>query len=303
MMARWLRLCLGVEAAVLLIASALLVRTMAWSPGMAAALAIAAFFAVNSAPIIVIYPIAFYYRRRLTAVPRSGALRVGCGLIADWLAFLALFVLIQPFERWWMGGDAVGRVCDREPVVLLVHGNACNRGLWGWRRRRLRSRGFAVATINLEPPLANIDCFAEQLHARIEAVLAEAGVDSVALVAHSMGGLTARAYLRRYGCGRVATLITLASPHHGTFFAGLGPGRDARQMQPGSHWIQQLGDRESFAVPVASIWGAIDGLVIPQDSSRLAGARDKPFATLGHFSILFSPAVLECLQAGLESGR
>ena len=174
--ARWLRLCLGVEAAVLLIASTLLVRTTAWSPGAAAVLAVAAFFAVNSVPIIIMYPIALHYRRRLTTVPRSGTLHVGCGMIGDWLAFLALFVLIQPFERWWMGSDAVGRVRDRRPVVLLVHGYACNRGLWWWLRRRLRARGFAVTTINLEPPLADIDCFAEQLHARIEAVLAEAGV-------------------------------------------------------------------------------------------------------------------------------
>ena len=303
MVARWLRLCLGMEAAVLLVAWALLVQAMGWSSSTAAALAIAAFFAVNSAPIIITYPIALHYRRRVTAVPRSGSLRVLRGMVNEWLAFLAVFVLVQPFERMWMGSDAVGRVHDRRPAVLLVHGYACNRGQWWWLRRRLRAGGFAVTTINLEPPLADIDCFAGQLHARIEALLAETGVDRVALVAHSMGGLASRAYLRRHGCGRVTTLITLASPHHGTLFARLIPGRNARQMEPDNDWIRQLSDQESFAVPVVSIWGAIDEFMVPQDSSRLANARDTAFATLGHLSMLFSPAVLQRLQAELEKAE
>ncbi|MGA7311689.1 MAG: alpha/beta fold hydrolase, partial [Pseudolabrys sp.] len=196
-MARRLRLCLSIEAAILLFTSALLVWATDWSPIAAAAVAVAAFFAVNSAPIIITYPIALHYRRRVTAVPRSGSLRIWRGMINEWLAFLAVFVLIQPFERWWMGSDAVGRVHDRRPALLLVHGYACNRGQWWWLRRRLRAQGFAVTTINLEPPLADIDYFAGQLHARIEALVAETGVDRVALVAHSMGGLASRAYLRR----------------------------------------------------------------------------------------------------------
>ena len=268
-------------------------------PSAAAALAVAAFFAANSAPIIIAYPIALRYRRPVTAVPRLGSLRVWRGMVNEWLVFLAVFVLIQPFERWWMGNDTVGRVHNGRPTVLLVHGYACNRGEWWWLRRRLRALGFAVTTINLEPPFADIDCFAGQLHARIEALLAETGVDRVALVAHSMGGLASRAYLRRHGCGRVTTLITLASPHHGTLFARLGPGRNARQMEPDNDWIRQLGDQESFAIPVVSIWGAIDEFMVPQDSSRLAGARDTEFATLGHLSMLFSPAVLQSLQAEL----
>ena len=300
MLARWLQLCLGIEAVVLLIASVWLVQAMGQSPGLAAALALTAFFAVNSVPLVIANSIALYYRRRVIAVPRIGLLRVARGIIVEWLAFLAAFLLFQPFERWWMGRDAGERVDGRRPPVLLVPGFACNRGQWWWLRRCLRGRGFAVATINLEPPLADIDGFAGQLHSRIEALLAEAGVDRVALVAHSMGGLVSRAYLRRYGCGRVSTLITLGSPHRGTIIAHFGPGRGARQMEPDSEWLRQLGDQETFAMPVLNLWGGIDEIVVPQDSSRLVGARDTAFAALGHFSLLFSPAVLQCLQIVLE---
>jgi triacylglycerol lipase len=183
---------------------------------------------------------------------------------------------------------------------LLVPGYACNRGQWWWLRRRLRTRGFAVATINLEPPLADIDSFAEHLHNRIEALLTETGADRVTLVAHSMGGLVSRAYLRRHGCARVSMLITLGSPHHGTVIARLGAGRDARQMEPGSNWLLQLADEETLALPVLSLWGCIDEIVVPQDSSRLAGARETVFAALGHLALLFSPAVLKALLTELD---
>lgn len=60
------------------------------------------------------------------------------------------------------------------------------------------------------------------------------------LVGHSMGGLVARAYLRRYGELRVARLITLGTPHRGSLLAHLGIGRNARQMEPGSVWLREL---------------------------------------------------------------
>jgi pimeloyl-ACP methyl ester carboxylesterase len=273
---------------------------MGLSPGAAASFAVAAFFVVNSAPLIVAYSIALPYRRRVTAVPGGGLARVARGIVGEWLAFLAVFVVFQPFDRWWMGSDAIGRVDGRRPPVLLVPGYACNRGQWWWLRRHLRARGLAVATINLEPPLADIDDFAGLLHRRIEALLTETGADRVTLVAHSMGGLVLRAYLRRHGCARISMLITLGSPHHGTVIARFGAGRAARQMEPGSDWLRQLGDRESFAVPVLSLWGGIDEIVVPQDSSRLAGTRETAFAALGHLALLFSPAVLHALLDELD---
>ena len=49
------------------------------------------------------------------------------------------------------------------------------------------------------PPLSSIERFVDQVAAKIDAILAATGASKVALVGHSMGGLVARAYLRRYG--------------------------------------------------------------------------------------------------------
>ena len=103
------------------------------------------------------------------------------------------------------------------------------------------------------------------------------------------------AYLRRYGAEGVAKLVTLGSPHHGTEMARFGFGRNAQEMQPDSDWIRQLSKTEPPPVPTTSVWSARDNLVVPQDSSRLAGANEIVLPALGHLSMAFSPKILAIL--------
>jgi triacylglycerol lipase len=214
----------------------------------------------------------------------------------EWLAHLVLFCAIQPFDKFWMGNDAPapGKVS-----VLLVHGYMCNRGIW-WRiAGRLKAAGLAIATVNLEPARGDIESFAEQLHTRIEALCSDRPAAKVVIITHSMGGLVARAYLRRHGGARVVQLITLGAPHHGTWVAYYGIGTNARQMQPDSAWLRDLAQSDP-GTPTLSVWSALDNFVAPQDSSRLAGAREQVLLALGHLAMLFSPRVLEILLSELS---
>jgi triacylglycerol lipase len=297
MLSRWLRRCLILELALLLTAVVILVRTQVASPIAAIALGIACFLALNASPFLI----ALAYSRATPTkshleVPRLLAWRRALG---ECLAGLVLFIVVQPFERWWMGRDAVGRQAPSAPPVLLVHGYLCNRACWWWLRRKLKAQHLVVATLNLEPLFGDIDDFAEQLHRRIEVLTAETGGNRVVLIAHSMGGLAARSYLKRHGGSRVAQLITLASPHHGTRVARVAVGLDGRQMEPTSQWLAQLAAGESMTVPTVSLWTASDELVVPQDSCCLPGARNVVVSAVGHVGILFSPAVLKHLQAEL----
>ena len=174
---------------------------------------------------------------------------------------------------------------------MLVHGYRCNSGLWWWMIARLRAAGFAAEAIDLEPALASIDRFAEQLHHAIEAYLPDTGAGKLRLVTHSMGGLVARAYLQRYGSQRVDKVITLACGHHGTRIAYLGLGKNAREMEPGSAWLAAL--PEPAPAPVVTIWTAQDNFIAPQTSSRLAGAQEIVLTGTGHLTLMFSPPVLD----------
>ena len=188
--------------------------------------------------------------------------------------------------------------------VLLVHGYGCNRGYWSQLSVRLTGAGIEHQALDLAPPGVSIDDFVPQLAAAITRLCL--GEDrQVILVAHSMGGLVARAYLRMHGAARVARLITLATPHHGTVLARFGIGVSARQMRrhgAGAHavpsdWLVALAGSETVArrALITSLYSHHDNIVAPQTSAVLDGARNIAFAGIGHVAMGRSPSVLQCV--------
>jgi predicted alpha/beta hydrolase family esterase len=180
--------------------------------------------------------------------------------------------------------------------VLLVHGVLVNDGVWVPFRRELRRHGIApIYTINYGPPLADIELFAEQLDKKIEAIRKATGAERLVLVSHSMGGLVARAYLRRYGGARVARLITLGTPHHGSVLAYMFPGRDLAQMHPGNPWLAELNGDETAPppAPIVSIWSRHDSMVVPQASSELGNAENIALIGVAHNALLADRGVRE----------
>ncbi len=265
----------------------------------AAGLAFLLLFALHVLVILVTFAIAWPQNAQVVSGQKPGFIAT-CGTIAaECLAYFALFAVIQPFETLFAAPAPKPR--PGQQPVMLVHGYVCNPGVWWWLRARLRAKGIDAKPVNLEPPLASIDVLAEQLHGYIEAYLKDTGSGKLVLVTHSMGGLAARAYLKQHGGGRIAKLITLACPHHGTRLAYLGFGRNARQMQPGSAWLCELSKGGPLPVPAVTIWSALDNFVAPQSSSRLEGAREIVLGGPGHLSLVFSRRVLALLIG--ELGR
>ena len=255
---------------------------------------------VRAALLALTYVYAWRHASPIPPEQRTGLVRLACEALREYACFVASYSLIQPLATPLMGEDAVGSLPPGEKPLLLIHGYCCNRGYWWWLRRQLRAGGHGVATISLEPAYAGIDDFVEQVAQRIAALLAETGAGQVVLIAHSMGGLVARAYLRRHGGSKVARLITLGTGHHGSVLACLGIGRNARQMEPGSPWLESLA-RETLPVPTTSRYSRHDNFVMPQASAVLPGARIIALVGVGHLSMGCSPAVLACIEAELNS--
>jgi triacylglycerol lipase len=223
-------------------------------------------------------------------------------VLTDFAAFVVMFSIVQPFERIFLGGDRLVPVQIGRLPVLLLHGYRSNRGAWFWQRRRLERAGWVVATINLEPVFASIDDYVGQVRQRIEDICVATGAGQVILVGHSMGGLVARAYLRAHGTARVAKLITLGTPHHGSRLAKFGPGLNARQMEPDSDWLATLNRPGGSPLPAhtVSARSLYDSYVIPQDSPLLAGARDIEIGAVGHQAMVLVPATTRILLAELS---
>lgn len=207
-------------------------------------------------------------------------------------AYIILYKLLQPFESLFMGAQRPRPPARLAPPVLLLHGYICNRGFMLPLQRFLHRHGVTTFSYNLEPVYVGIDSYCDGLARRIEQICAATGTGKIVILAHSMGGLAARAYLRKYGAARVATLITLGTPHHGTALARLGAGENARQMVPGSAWLRLL-NQHPIAIPAVSIFSDQDNIVSPRASAALAGAKLIELYGVGHLTMAFSRHVRE----------
>jgi triacylglycerol esterase/lipase EstA (alpha/beta hydrolase family) len=109
--------------------------------------------------------------------------------------------------------------------------------------------------------------------------------------------------MRAHGTGRVARVITLGTPHHGTALARFGLGRNAVQMRPGSAWLRALAAGEDGAARalVTSLYTHHDNIVAPQESGRLEGARNLEFGGVGHVALGSNPRVLKAVMQELAA--
>ena len=201
------------------------------------------------------------------------------------------------------------------PPVLLLHGYGCNSGYWSHLVPRLDAACISHATVDLEPLTGDIDDYAPRVQQAVEALRAQTGRDRVVVVAHSMGGLVARAWMRRYGTAQVARVITLGTPHHGTCLAAFGIGVNAGQMRraasgrafrdepPECAWLRELarGEDTRARALLTSLYSHHDNIISPQTSSELPGARNLAFGGVGHVALGRNPRVLDVVMAEIAA--
>jgi triacylglycerol esterase/lipase EstA (alpha/beta hydrolase family) len=239
--------------------------------------------------------------RSASATPAEFRLKAGAGLRLFGEEFAAS--MLQ--SSWSMPRAAPRQVIfpgSTCPPVLMLHGYGCNCGYWAALTPLLDAAGISHATLDLEPVTGDIDGYVPAVQQAAEGLCAAAGAPTLTVVAHSMGGLVARAWLRAHGTARVARVITLGTPHHGTSLAGFGVGRNAAQMRRSrvndntgtaagdgldNPWLDELAAGESVDTRalITSIYSHHDNIVSPQTSSFLDGARNIDFGGVGHVAL------------------
>lgn len=144
----------------------------------------------------------------------------------------------------------IGCGAEPPPSILAAQGGGArypivlHHGLLGFNRilaldyfydvkATLEREGHVVRATQVST-VSSMEARAQQLAAQVDAVLVETGAAKVNIIAHSMGGLDARHLISVLGYGdRVATLITLGTPHRGTPVADMAysvMSTDARRM-------------------------------------------------------------------------
>ena len=206
-----------------------------------------------------------------------------------------VFCWRQPFRTYAVPDNLIASNTARgQPGVVFVHGFFCNRGLWTPWLQRLQANGQVFSAVSLEPVFGSIDDYAPQIDAAIRQVADVTGMPPL-LVCHSMGGLAARAWLKAYrGEKRVRHVVTIGTPHRGTWLARFSQSHNGRQMRLSSDWQIQL-DHE---MPVDrhalfTCWYSnTDNIVFPASTATLPGAHNRLVRGAAHVQMAFLPEVM-----------
>ena len=201
-----------------------------------------------------------------------------------------IFCWQQPFrsQRW---PDHLPHCAKGQRGVVLVHGFFCNRGLWNSWMQRLYSQGVPHVAVNLEPVFASIDAYATIVEGAVRKLEQTTGLAPV-IVAHSMGGLAVRRWwIDQADPARVHRLVTLGTPHHGTWIARFALSRNSRQMRQFSTWLRALERHESpeHMKRITCFYSHCDNIVFPSSSATLAGADNRHLEAVAHVQMLSRP--------------
>jgi pimeloyl-ACP methyl ester carboxylesterase len=184
-------------------------------------------------------------------------------------------------------------------IVLLA-------GYMGWAgqfdelKARLRQEGFLVTTMALKGRgmFSSIEELAHDLEENVQKL---GPVPRMTFVAHSLGGIVVRQYLKQRESGpRIDSVVMLGCPNHGT---KLSPdfGKEypiaSSQLNPSSDYMKQYARTPlPRGVRFFSLWDLRDRVIRPSISSVLDGAYNIMLSTDSWFPHANLPASEEVMQ-------
>jgi pimeloyl-ACP methyl ester carboxylesterase len=194
------------------------------------------------------------------------------------------------------------------PAVVFVHGFLCNRGFWLPWMRELRTLSIPYTSVNLEPLFDSIADYVPVVEEAVQRAERLTGLPPT-LVCHSMGGLAARAWLAHGARApqRVRQVITIGTPHHGTWISRFSHVPNGRQMRQNHEWLGALsaGEHAALATPYQRFvcwYSNADNIVFPASTAMLAGADNRHVPGVAHVALAFHPRVMRESLAMLASG-
>jgi hypothetical protein len=120
-----------------------------------------------------------------------------------------------------------------------------------------------------------------------------------------MGGLVARYYVTRLGGDQhVHTLVTLGTPHQGSYLAYTWNNGLTRQLRPGSALMDELaGPVKECQTRFLVYWSDLDQVVVPQRNAALhhddLNVHNIALRGVGHMSLPITSSVVHGISTAL----
>lgn len=187
---------------------------------------------------------------------------------------------------------------SKDPI-LFVHGWNSSGSVWGTMISRFQADGWpssALRAWTYNTSQSNKTTAAEMAAQVDQLLAANPGATKVDIIAHSMGSLNSRWYVKFITGGqtKVDEWVSLGGPNHGTDTANFCFSTACSEMRIGSSFLAELnaGDESpGTVVRYATWWSPCDTVINPDSSVPVAGATNTQTACLGH-SDLYADATV-----------
>jgi triacylglycerol esterase/lipase EstA (alpha/beta hydrolase family) len=233
----------------------------------------------------------------------------GAGLAAATRDFLielvGAIVCVLATPLGWIPWRSVPRLAPgARPPVVLVPGWGAGRMCFAVLRRRLRRDGWPhVVGFRYRSLGGDMERTVRALRAAIERTGERSGAPAVILVAHGLGGIVCRAYLRRFADdARVAKVLTLGTAHRGSALYALAPDAMLQELRPNAPFLIDLGTDDPIPgrVDFTAVYAGFDHLIVPASQAYYPGVGNIEVEGVGHVSLLWSARVYELVRENLE---
>jgi hypothetical protein len=208
-------------------------------------------------------------------------------------SWLALWWLVRYGAR---PGSAAQLLRGTRAPVLLLPGVYETWHFLLPAARRLHAAGHPVHAL---PTLGHNRTAIPDAAALAQRYLEQHDLRAVVILGHSKGGLIGKHMMAIDDVhGRIARMVTLATPFSGSRLARYAPVRTLRVFRPEGRTLSTLARNYALNSRITSIYGEFDP-VVPA-SSVLEGGTNVELPIVGHFRILRDPRALAAVEAAVD---